>query len=112
YAAQKHHVQMVGISVSKEQVAYAKKFCEGCSVEIRFQDYRDVQGTFDRVVSIEMIEHVGNDYLKTYMATLDRVLKDDGLMLVQTTGVNKSGMKNAWLNKYIFPGAHLPSLKD
>jgi cyclopropane-fatty-acyl-phospholipid synthase len=112
YAAQKHRVQVLGVSVSKEQVDYAKKFCDGWPVEIRFQDYRDVQGAFDRIVSVGMFEHVGKAYLGTFMATLNRILKEDGYFLLHTIGVHQYGLKNAWLNKYIFPGGQLPSLKD
>lgn len=112
YAAEKHQVQVTGITISQEQLELGKKICSGLPVELKFQDYRDVKGSFDRIVSLGMFEHVGKKYYKTYMAKMNACLCDDGLFLLHTIGINASDLRNDWLNKYIFPGAKLPSLKD
>lgn len=113
YAAEKYQVKVVGITVSKEQVKLGKKLCQGLPVEIKLQDYRDVNGKFDHVVSIGMIEHVGNKNYRTYMKVAHRCLKDDGLFLLHTIGKNKSRtLTDPWINKYIFPDGILPSIKQ
>ena len=86
YAAEKYKVRVVGITVSKEQVAIAKKLCEGLPVEIRLQDYRDIDEKFDHIVSIGMFEHVGVKNYRKFMEVVHKILKDDGLFLLHTIG--------------------------
>jgi cyclopropane-fatty-acyl-phospholipid synthase len=113
YAAEKHKVQSVGITVSKEQVELARKICEGLPVEIRLQDYRDVDEKFDRIVSVGMIEHVGYKNYRTYMEIVNRCLKDDGLFLLHSIGGSTSVKSvDPWMNKYIFPNGMLPSIRQ
>jgi len=114
FAAQKYGVEVVGITVSKEQLGYAQESCRGLPVEIRLQDYRDLQGKFDRVVSIAMFEAVGHRYYRTFMQAVDRCLKDDGLFCLHTiVGQTHMGPTDArWLNDYIFPNGELPSLSQ
>ena len=113
YAAEKYKVEVVGITVSKEQVELGKKLCKGLPVEIRLQDYRDIDEKFDHVVSLGMIEHVGRKNYRTYMEIANRCLKDDGLFLLHTIGRNESASaSDRWMNKYIFPGGMLPSIKQ
>ena len=113
YAAEKYQAKVVGITVSKEQVELAKTLCAGLPVEIRLQDYRDVNEKFDRIVSVGMIEHVGYKNYRTYMETVRRCLQDDGLFLLHTIGGNKSVKSvDPWINKYIFPNGMLPSIKQ
>jgi cyclopropane-fatty-acyl-phospholipid synthase len=110
YAAEKHGARVTGITVSKEQVALANQLCRGLPVEIRLQDYRSLDGRFDRLVSIGMIEHVGYKNYRTYMKIANRILADDGLVLLQTIGSSTSGIRgDAWMDKYIFPDGMLPS---
>jgi len=110
YAAQKYKVNVVGITISKEQVKLGKEFCKGLPVEIRFQDYRDVKEKFDRIVSIGMFEHVGEKNFGMYMKTVFGILKPDGLFLLHTIG-SKSWKRGVdpWLLKYIFPNSQLPT---
>lgn len=111
YAAENFGVEVVGISISKEQCEYARKFCAGLPVEIRFQDYRDVKEKFDRMVSIGMFEHVGYLNYRKYMEAAHQNLSEDGLFLLHTIGSNVSNTTfEGWLNKYIFPNAMLPSI--
>jgi cyclopropane-fatty-acyl-phospholipid synthase len=113
YAAEKHQVSVVGITVSQEQVGLGRKNCEGLPVDIRLQDYRDVTEEFDRIVSLGMIEHVGYKNYRTYMRVVNRYLKDDGLFLLHTIGGNTSVTNtDPWLDKYIFPNGMLPSISQ
>lgn len=111
YAAEKYNVEVVGITVSKEQVALGKELCKGLPVEIRLQDYREVNEKFDRIVSVGMIEHVGYKNYKKYFEIAKRDLKDDGLFLLHTIGEVRSTLfTDAWTHKYIFPNGMLPSI--
>lgn len=113
YAAQRYGVTAVGITVSKEQAALANESCRGLPVEIRFQDYRELEGRFDRVVSLGMIEHVGYKNYRRYMEVVRRCLHDDGLFLLQTIGTLRSTTStDPWIAKYIFPNSMLPSIKQ
>jgi cyclopropane-fatty-acyl-phospholipid synthase len=114
FAAEKHDVRVVGITVSREQVAFAKKFCQRLPVEIRLQDYRELEEKFDRIISIGMFEHVGYRNYRTYMEVVHRCLKLDGLFLLHTIGGNTSvSSTDPWIDKYIFPQQNksLPQLK-
>lgn len=111
YAAEKYGVEVVGITVSKEQVALGKELCKGLPVDLRLQDYRDVNEKFDRIVSVGMIEHVGYKNYRTYFKVAERNLKDDGLFLLHTIGeVRSTKSTDAWTHKYIFPNGMLPSI--
>ncbi|HAB51823.1 MAG: cyclopropane-fatty-acyl-phospholipid synthase [Ignavibacteria bacterium RIFOXYB2_FULL_35_12] len=111
YAAEKYNVEVVGITVSKEQVELGKELCKGLPVEIRLQDYREVNEKFDRIVSVGMIEHVGYKNYKKYFEIAKRDLKDDGLFLLHTIGEVRSTLStDAWTHKYIFPNGMLPSI--
>jgi len=82
YAAEKYGVEVLGVTVSKEQVALGMELCRGLPVELRLQDYREVSGTYDAVVSIGVMEHVGYKNYRTYMQVVDRCLKPDGIAFV------------------------------
>jgi cyclopropane-fatty-acyl-phospholipid synthase len=113
YAAEKYGATVVGITVSKEQVALAKDVCKGLPVEIRLQDYRDINESFDHIVSVGMIEHVGYKNYRTYMKCAHTCLRDDGLFLLHTIGSNESVFSpEPWTNKYIFPNGILPSIRQ
>ena len=110
YAAEKYNVNVVGITISKEQAELAAEMCKDLPVAIKLQDYRRLEEKFDRIVSVGMIEHVGYKNYETYMKIVHDCLKEDGLFLLQTIGVNKSLVfGDAWMDKYIFPDAMLPS---
>ncbi|MFC2014197.1 cyclopropane fatty acyl phospholipid synthase [Chloroflexota bacterium] len=113
YAAEKYKVKVIGITVSKEQAEFGKTLCKGLPVEIRLQDYRDVNDKFDHIVSLGMIEHVGYKNYSTYMEVVHHCLKDDGLFLLHSIGGNKSVTSaDPWINRYIFPNGMLPSIKQ
>jgi len=110
YAAENHGVECVGLTVSKEQAAYARRHLEELPVEILLQDYREHQGQFDRIVSIGMFEHVGPRNYRTFMKVARRNLKPEGLFLLHTIGCNKPYLAaRSWINRNIFPNGHIPA---
>ena len=110
YAAETYGIAGVGLTLSREQAAYARELCRGLPVEIRVQDYRELEGRFDRVFSIGMFEHVGAKNYRTYFECLRRWLAPDGLSLLHTIGGERStGHTDPWIAKYIFPNSMLPS---
>jgi cyclopropane-fatty-acyl-phospholipid synthase len=113
YAAEKYQVSCVGVTLSVEQTALAKELCHGLPIEIRLADYRDLNETFDHIVSIGMFEHVGYKNYRQYMKVARRCLSDDGLFVLHTIGRNKSVITvDPWIEKYIFPAGMLPSVKQ
>jgi len=110
FAAERYGVQVVGITISREQLRWAEQLCRGLPVEIRFQDYRALNETFDRVVSVGMFEHVGYKNYRTFMKVVDRCLKPGGLFLLHTIGGNEPvTTTDPWIERYIFPNGMLPS---
>ncbi len=113
YAAERYGVSVHGITVSQKQVAFARDFCRDVDVTIELKDYRDLRGTYDRIVSVGMFEHVGYKNYRTYMEVVHRCLKPDGRFLLHTIGRNASGVtSDPWIEKYIFPNSMLPSVKQ
>lgn len=111
FAAEKYGVNVVGITISKEQAELARERCKGLPVEIRFEDYRDTTGQFDHIVSLGMFEHVGPKNYRVYMEKAKSLLKDGGMFLLHTIGTNQSVLAtDPWIDKYIFPGGVLPSV--
>ncbi len=111
YAAEKYGASVVGVNISKEQVKLGRELCEGLPVELRLQDYRNVEGQYDAVISIGVMEHVGYKNYRTYMKVVDRCLKPDGVAFVHTIGTNISRTTGEpWTDKYIFPNGMLPSI--
>jgi cyclopropane-fatty-acyl-phospholipid synthase len=111
YISEHYGVQVVAITLSENQAAYAKMLCQGFPVEVRVQDYRDVHEVFDRIVEIGMFEHVGQKNYRTFMEITHRCLKENGMLMLHTIGRNTSALTcDPWIDKYIFPGGHLPSI--
>jgi cyclopropane-fatty-acyl-phospholipid synthase len=118
YLHQAAKVDVLGITLSEEQLAVARSRAEkaGVSDHVRFElvDYRQVKGAFDRIVSVGMFEHVGAAHYDEFFATCRRLLKRDGVMLLHTIGRlgSTSGAPDPFTDKYIFPGYHIPSLSQ
>jgi cyclopropane-fatty-acyl-phospholipid synthase len=113
YAAARYGAEAVGITVSEEQARLARERCTGLPVEIRLQDYRDLDERFDRIFSVGMFEHVGYKNYRTFMRIVRRNLADDGLFVLHTIGRNYSGTINdPWISRYIFPNSMLPSARQ
>jgi len=110
FATEHYGVEGVGITVSQEQADFARKLCAGLPIEIRLQDYHDIDEKFDAVFSIGMFEHVGGKNYRAYFETVRRCLKDDGLSLLHCIGSNGSpAQTDAWIEKYIFPNSMIPA---
>ena len=112
YASEHYGCHVTGISISDEQIKYAKEFCKGLPVDIQKCDYRNVVGEFDKVVVVGMIEHVGYKNYRKIMKIVSEHLKKDGLFLLHTIGANVSTtVSDPWFHKYIFPNGMLPSIR-
>jgi cyclopropane-fatty-acyl-phospholipid synthase len=120
FAAGTYGCRVTGITLSEEQAALARQRVTDAGlddlVDIRIVDYRKVTGRFDRIVSIEMLEAVGHRYLATYFETLDRLLAPDGLAAIQVITIPEQRYdtyrrRPDFIQRYIFPGGHLPSLE-
>ena len=110
YAARHYHVEVTGVTISKEQCALAKQRCSDLPVTILLQDYRDLLGQFDKIVSVGMFEHVGPKNYSTYFDTARRLMKKDGLFLLHTIGEYSDTVHaDPWIQKYIFPNGKIPS---
>jgi cyclopropane-fatty-acyl-phospholipid synthase len=113
YAAKHYDVEVVGITVSREQVKLARQRCEGLPVTIKLEDYRRLTGTFDRIVSVGMFEHVGAGHYRTFMRMIRRCLAPEGLFLLHTIAGNRSVRScDPWISRYIFPNSMLPSSRQ
>lgn len=111
FAAEHYGVSVVGVTISAEQQLLAQQNCDGLPVDIRLQDYRDLNEQFDRIVSVGMFEHVGPKNYAAYFDVVARNLVDDGLFLLHSIGANKSDLNvDPWIDKYIFPNGCLPSV--
>ncbi len=118
YAAKKYGVSVTGLTVSKEQAKLARERCKGLDVEIVLEDYNNYSGTFDRVVSIEMIEAVGRKNIPGFFSMVKRSLKDGGLFALQVISAETFSRYSAagldqyilWLQRRIFPNGYIPSL--
>jgi cyclopropane-fatty-acyl-phospholipid synthase len=106
-----------GVTLSQEQLALARDRAEaaGLADRVRFDltDYRELTGTYDRIVSVGMFEHVGRPNYRTFFETAYRRLADDGVMLLHTIGrADGPGDTDPWIGKYIFPGGYAPALSE
>ncbi|MEZ5013819.1 MAG: cyclopropane-fatty-acyl-phospholipid synthase family protein [Chitinophagales bacterium] len=119
YAVEHYKCKITTVTISEEQYAFAKERIEKAglqnSIEVLLKDYRHIKGTFDKVVSIEMIEAVGAKYLETYFQKIQSVLKPDGVLALQAIICPdtrfESFKKNVdFIQKHIFPGSLLPSI--
>ena len=117
YLAQLEDVEVLGVTLSKEQQELASKRAKdmGLDKRVRFElkDYRDVEGPFDRIVSIGMFEHVGVHHYDEFFDQVNKLLPDDGVMLLHSIGhMSPPGTASPWYRKYIFPGAYSPALSE
>jgi cyclopropane-fatty-acyl-phospholipid synthase len=106
-----------GVTLSEEQFAAAGKRAaiQGAQGRARFalQDYRDVTGVFNRIVSVGMFEHIGPRFFGAFFETCHRLMSEDGVMLLHTIGCSDGpNHPNPWLNRHIFPGGYLPALSE
>ena len=110
-------VDVLGITLSREQLELARRRAAeaGVSGRVRFEllDYRDVTGTFDRIASVGMLEHVGQRFYRAYFQKIRELLKPDGIAVVHTMArLGGPGTTDKFMQKHIFPGGYLPALSE
>ena len=117
YLAEMCEAQVTAITLSAEQLAYARGRASERprtrDIEFRLQDYRDLPQRFDRIVSVGMFEHVGVGFYDTYFRKCAALLEDDGVMVLHSIGRSEGpNVTNPWIAKYIFPGGYIPALSE
>jgi cyclopropane-fatty-acyl-phospholipid synthase len=117
YLATLADVEVVGVTLSKEQYEYSLQRAKVLGLEdrVRFKlrDYRDVEGPFDRIVSVGMFEHVGVRHYGEFFTKIYNLLTDSGVALIHSIGhMSPPGTASPWLRKYIFPGAYSPAMSE
>jgi cyclopropane-fatty-acyl-phospholipid synthase len=117
YLAEMTGANVTGITLSTEQLqasnARAAEKNLAQSAKFFLEDYRDIPGPFDRIVSVGMFEHVGVDFYDTYFKRCAELLTDDGVMLLHSIGRSDGpDVTNPWIAKYIFPGGYIPALSE
>ena len=115
--AQKTHCEVLGITLSENQLEYSNKKAKELNLEnqvsFKLMDYREIDEKFDRIVSVGMFEHVGRKFYKKYFNTVSNLLNEDGVALIHTIGsVNPPRDPHPWITKYIFPGGYTPSISE
>ena len=117
HLAKEHGVNVVGVTLSTQQHELGVERVKAAGLEdlvdIRLQDYRDVEGPFDRIVSVGMFEHVGIGHFAEYFNAIRNLMTDEGVALIHSIG-RKGGPSTtgAWIRKYIFPGGYSPALSE
>ncbi|QUN37901.1 class I SAM-dependent methyltransferase [Clostridium beijerinckii] len=116
-AAKKYKVKAMGITLSSEQLAKVKERIksEGLEdlLEVELVDYRELKNrTFDKIVSVGMLEHVGQDHLAEYFSNVNNLLNDKGVSLLHCITSTEVGGNNTWIDKYIFPGGYVPAVRE
>ena len=114
FAAERYHCHVTGITILQKQIDYAKAFCEGLPASIMLCDYRDVEGSFSKILICGMIEHVGYKNYRRSLEIVSSSLQDNGLFLLHTIGRNTSttSTEDLWIKKYIFTNGMLPSIQQ
>jgi cyclopropane-fatty-acyl-phospholipid synthase len=115
--AEEHGVDVTGVTLSEEQLVVAQERARRRGVDgrvrFRLEDYRDVEGVFDRIVSVGMFEHVGKSNYQAYFDAITRLLSDTGVAVVHAIGHTRpTGATAAWIAKYIFPGGYIAALSE
>ena len=115
--AKAEDVRVLGVTLSKEQLAVARERAraEGLADRVSFEliDYRELEDSFDRIVSVGMFEHVGPPHYETYFSQVNRLLKPTGVALVHSIGkMHGPAPTNSFIRKYIFPGGYIPALSE
>ena len=109
--------KVLGITLSKNQLEYSRNEADkhnlGNLVEFKLLDYRNIEGQYDRIVSVGMFEHVGKEFYETFFEKINSLLKDNGIALLHTIGsLSPPGPVEPWITKYIFPGGYIPTVSE
>ncbi|WP_128892919.1 cyclopropane-fatty-acyl-phospholipid synthase family protein [Erythrobacter sp. HKB08] len=117
YLHKMYGVEVTGVALAPDQIAFCKERAEqlGVADKVQFHlmDYRDVEGEFDRISSVGLLEHVGTIHYPEFFEHTNRLLKPDGVMISHCCGrAGPPGFTDAWTRKYIFPGGYIPALSE
>jgi cyclopropane-fatty-acyl-phospholipid synthase len=117
YLNKMYDVEVLGVALAPDQIAFCKERAAelGVSDKVKFElmDYRDVEGQFDRISSVGLLEHVGTVHYPQFFEHTQRLLKSDGVMISHCCGrAGPPGFTDAWTRKYIFPGGYIPALSE
>ena len=116
YLSKRSSVNVKGVTLSEEQIAYSKqrKIDESLDkVEYALQDYRKIEESYDRIVSVGMFEHVGTPHYQEFFNKIYELLNEKGVALIHTIGrIDQPTTNDAWIEKYIFPGGYIPALSE
>jgi cyclopropane-fatty-acyl-phospholipid synthase len=117
YLHRHYDVDVLGVALAPDQIAFANERAAeaGVADRVKFElkDYREVEGQFDRITSVGLIEHLGTPHYPTFFAHTHRLLKPDGVMFSHCCGrMGRGGTTDAWTRKYIFPGGYIPALSE
>ena len=117
YLAEVCRANVTGITLSKMQLKCARRRAEemglATEIEFRLQDYREISGRFDRIVSVGMFEHVGVGFYDEFFTKCAELLDENGVMVLSSTGRSEGpSVTNPWIEKYIFPGGYIPALSE
>ncbi|MFU7528173.1 class I SAM-dependent methyltransferase [Qipengyuania sp. ASV99] len=117
YLNKMYGVEVLGVALAPDQIKFCNERAEAAGVadKVKFEllDYRDVQGQFDRISSVGLLEHVGTLHYPQFFEHTNRILKDDGVMISHCCGrAGPPGSTDAWTRKYIFPGGYIPALSE
>jgi len=117
YLAEAGGGEVTGLTLSDEQLKIAKKRAQESSLadkaHFHLRDYREEDGTYDRIVSVGMFEHVGVNHFDEFFSSVKRLLADDGVCVIHSIGrMNGPSSTSAWIRKYIFPGGYSPALSE
>ena len=117
YLHRHYDVDVLGVALAPDQIEFSNERARelGVSDRVKFElkDYRDVEGQFDRITSVGLIEHLGTPHYPGFFAHMHRLLKDDGVMFSHCCGrMGGPGVTDKWTRKYIFPGGYIPALSE
>ena len=117
YLHQMYDVEVLGVALAPDQIKFSNERAEALGVadKVKFElcDYRDVEGQFDRISSVGLLEHVGTIHYPQFFEHTNRLLKPDGVMISHCCGrAGPPGFTDAWTRKYIFPGGYIPALSE
>src|SRR4051812_19969878 len=117
YLHRHYDVDVLGVALAPDQIEFCRERAAeaGVADRVKFElmDYRDVQGQFDRISSVGLIEHLGTPHYPGFFEHMHRLLKDDGVMFSHCCGrMGEPGVTDKWTRKYIFPGGYIPALSE
>jgi cyclopropane-fatty-acyl-phospholipid synthase len=117
YLHRTYGCEVLGVALAPDQIAFCKERAEAAGmadkVQFELMDYRDVEGQFDRITSVGLLEHVGTVHYPQFFAHTNKLLKPDGVMFSHCCGrAGPPGFTDAWTRKYIFPGGYIPALSE